>query len=68
MVTIKFECGQEDRESGQFGPYEFIQVTYGTVRVGPDGDTELANHIDGWWVTMDGQKWSDFIIGTDAAG
>ena len=63
-VFIQFEYGQEDRQSEEFGPYPFVQVTYDAVRVDPNGDTEIASFIDGLWVTQDGQKWSDFIIGS----
>ena len=61
-VYIRFEYGQQDRFSEKFGPYEFVQVTYGSVRVGDDGDTFLAEFEEGLWVTQDGQKWSDFVV------
>ena len=62
-ITVQFETGQEDRQSDVFGPFEFVQLTYGSIRVGENGDEFLAEHNDGWWVTQDGQKWSDVIIG-----
>lgn len=62
-ITVQFETGQEDRQSAVHGPYEFVQLTYGDLRVGVDGEKTLATHEDGWWVTDDGQKWSDVILG-----
>ncbi len=62
-VTITFEYGQQDRFSDVFGPYPFVQITYDSIRVGENGDTHLADFVDGLWVTQDGQKWSDVIIG-----
>ncbi|WP_114944329.1 hypothetical protein [Microvirga calopogonii] len=60
---IRFECGREDRFSEDHGPFEFVQATYGTIRVGPDGDREIAQFKeDGLWHTEDGQTWSDFVI------
>ena len=64
-VFIRFECGQEGRMSEVFGPYEFVQATYASIRVGPDGDRFIAHFEEGWWVTEDGQRWSDFIVCTD---
>mgnify|MGYP001617056115 CR=1 FL=1 len=62
MATIQFECGQEDRQSKLYGPYPFVQLTYDSLRVGEDGDIFLANFVDGWWTTQDGQRWSDVIM------
>jgi hypothetical protein len=59
---IRFECGREDRFSENHGPFEFVQATYGTIRVGPDGDREIAHFKGGFWHTEDGQIWSDFVI------
>ncbi|WP_262030231.1 hypothetical protein [Microvirga sp. Mcv34] len=60
---IRFECGREDRFSENHGPFEFVQATYGAIRVGPDGDREIAHfREDGLWHTEDGQTWSDFVI------
>lgn len=59
---IRFECGQEDRVGEDLGPFEFLQMTYGDLRVGPTGDEVLAYFDNGWWITTDGQRWSDFVI------
>jgi hypothetical protein len=63
MATLEFVNVPEERTSEQLGPYPFVQVTYDVVRVGPEGETEIAyRRPDGFWV-YDGQAWTDFIIG-----
>jgi hypothetical protein len=68
MVFIRFECGKEDRIGPELGPYEFIQITYDCIRAfapgKPDDEIDVA-HLgkDGHWITEDGQRWSDFIVG-----
>ena len=73
-VLIKFERGQQDKESQEFGPFEFAQLTYEGLRVGPDGDW-IANYVDGFWRLTDEsvktispeeliQEWSDVVIYT----
>lgn len=64
-LWVTFVCGQENRFSPTLGPYPFVQLTYDTVRVGENGETELAVFKDGWWVTEDSQRWSDVIVATD---
>lgn len=66
QLNIQFECGQENRFSELMGPYDFIQATYGDIRCSPDGDV-IAYHKDGWWFTINGERWSDFIISIPAA-
>lgn len=61
-IKIRFEFGQEDRESDEMGPFPFAQLTYDDIRVGEDGDRFIATFTDGFWVTEDGQKWSDVVI------
>lgn len=62
-VKIRFECGQADRASEDLGPFEFAQITYEALRVGETGDVFLAHADENhWWVTPDGQKWSDVVI------
>ena len=50
--------------SAVYGPYEYIQATYNAIRVGQDGERELAylNSKDGWWHTDNGEIYSDFTI------
>jgi hypothetical protein len=65
-TMIRFECGQEDRISDEFGPFDFVQLTYNTLRVSPNGD-ELAHYADTpneWrlWEHADQNWYSDVII------
>jgi hypothetical protein len=68
-IYIRFEYGQEDRQSKDFGPYEFIQQTYEAMRVEPVGgdgnaDEQLAYVSGDLWL-VDGVTYSDFIIWGD---
>jgi hypothetical protein len=65
QTFIRFEHGQDDRMSEVFGPFEFVQLTYGSLRVGPDGDIFFATHANGLWITEDGEAWSDVVIWGD---
>ena len=65
-VYIVFEYGQHNKQSKAHGPYPFVQFTYDAVRVGENGDEEIATFVDGLWVTKDGAQWSDIIINTSA--
>jgi hypothetical protein len=54
MAKLKYfvrpECGSVDMIGPTFGPFnEFIQLTYGEVRVGPDGDIIGGRGDDGMW-------------------
>lgn len=67
-VVVKFECGMEDRESEGFGPYDWVQLTYNSLRVSNPEDKELALFDDGYWILTDlagkhaGQYFSDVVI------
>lgn len=69
-VYIRFERGRDDVIGPTYGPYDFIQVTYGLVRASRNGEeTELATadkQDDGDWVLVDSERnetvFSDFII------
>lgn len=63
MVTVQFACGQEDRLSEVFGPYEYVECTYNGLYT-PDREDEIAfyNLKTGWWQTKDQQQWSDFTV------
>lgn len=52
MVYITFECGQEDRIFNA-GKFDFAQLTYNELRIGPDGDT-LARYYseDDEWIIL----------------
>ena len=65
-IYIRFEYGQEDRHSQDFGPYEFIQQTYEAMRVEPvggdgDADEQLAFVQGDLWYVGD-ETYSDFIV------
>ena len=64
---VRFECGSEDRESAVFGPFEYVQLTYGGLTVCRAGvvDDDFAAFISGWWQTGDlaeAELWSDVVI------
>jgi hypothetical protein len=65
MTYLRFEYGQEDRMSEDLGPFNSLQMTYDALRVGPDGDREIAHLAAGLWRTDDGQLWSDFVVWSD---
>lgn len=71
-IKVRFERGQQDKQSQEFGPFEFVQLTYEGLRIAPDGEW-LANYTDGFWRLTDEsvksisaddlqQEWSDVII------
>lgn len=65
QVMIRFECGSEERFSQEFGPFEFVQLTYLELRVGPDGDTFAVYDEDrNRWVLNDDDldTYSDVVI------
>lgn len=49
---VRPECGVENRWGPTLGPFDdFLQITYSTLRVGPDGD-EIATFdvkLGEWW-------------------
>ncbi|HXN71502.1 MAG TPA: hypothetical protein VN861_03000 [Candidatus Acidoferrales bacterium] len=65
-VVVVFERNEShpdgEAESKVYGPFEWFQVTYATLRAGVDGDKDIADYINGYWITEDGEKWSDFIV------
>lgn len=61
---VKFEYGQEDRWSEVYGPFPFVQLTYSSLRVGPEGE-DFAGYHDGLWQAPDGKDYSDVIIYAD---
>lgn len=47
---VRPECGREDRWGPKIGPFpEFLQITYKSLRVGPDGDDIAWLEDDGDW-------------------
>ena len=63
---VRFEYGAEDRMGPDQGPFEYVQLTYEALRASKtDDDTcdhELAAFSGGWWITADGQRWSDVVF------
>ena len=49
-VRLELVHVSEDR-TRDFGPFPFIQITYETIRVGEEGETEVAWFVDGEWET-----------------
>ena len=64
MIKIRFECGLEDRWSPDYGPFDYAQITYDTLRVGPDGaDFAFYDPEKGEWTQGDSSEWySDIVI------
>jgi hypothetical protein len=62
---FRLECGQEDRISREFGPYDFVQITYSNLRVELNDDTVIAAYYDvaGEWKLN--EEFLD-ILGIDA--
>jgi hypothetical protein len=44
------------------GPYEFAQITYNDLRVGPDGADTIAIFDKGIWKGNDGREWTDITV------
>jgi len=64
-MKVQFRDYPEDRESKEYGPYVFAQITYNMLRVGELGyaePSEIAYFIEDRWVTQDGERYSDVII------
>lgn len=65
-VLILFETPSEDRVSPLYGPYPFAQITYTSLRVGPDGDDLALFDPEGdvWHLVDDPERkaWTDAVI------
>lgn len=61
-LHIQFLSYQHETESRWYGPYPFVQMTYESLRVGPDGDH--LSFFNGDWQDPDDptRKWSDVVI------
>lgn len=63
QVFVRFENVHTDKMR-MMGPYPFVQLTYETLRYGPDGD-DLAyfdRHNGTWWMIDGLSEWTDIII------
>jgi hypothetical protein len=62
-ICVRFEYGQEDRVSEEFGPFPFVQLTYTALRVGEEGDEVLGTFAGGLWhCSRDGRSYSDVVV------
>lgn len=61
---IRFENGQEDRIGDVLGPFEWVQITYSSLRVDDDGDCLAYMDENGYWrlYGKPDERWSDIII------
>lgn len=46
-VFVRFECGSEERSSTEYGPFEWVQLTYTSLRIPPD--TDFAHFVNDEW-------------------
>lgn len=55
MVTyIRFERGRHGIVGPIFGPFEWVQLTYGHIRIGPEGeDFAFLDEPGGDWIIYD---------------
>jgi hypothetical protein len=66
---VRPETGAEDRFGPKIGPFnQFLQLTYGTLRVGPNGDEIARRHEDGLWYFEHLLRTSDYKPPGSAAG
>lgn len=66
MIELRFERGRDDVMGPTYGPYEFIQFTYGNLRIPEDRDLAFRNNVGDWEICdggpHDGCHYSDVII------
>lgn len=68
-VYLRFEYRAYDKTSATFGPYAYIQLTYGNIHAQPADETQdIEEDIAGWdsirhlWEAKDGHFYSDVIF------
>jgi hypothetical protein len=62
-VGVRFECGSEDRWTEDFGPFDYIQMTY-TLLCGYNEDDH--DHYETEIGSMGTEKFSDmWLVGGD---
>lgn len=54
MIVVRFENVHTD-EILMFGPFDFVQLTYELLRVGPDGDDIAVINEDNDWILQPDQ-------------
>ncbi len=63
MIKLRFERPQDDVVGPALGPFEWVQITYATICVAPDGKEVAALDSDEYWhVNQTDERWSDVII------
>jgi hypothetical protein len=66
MVMVRFERGTDAEVGPILGPYEWVQLTYESLRASPDGDVIafLGEDSHRWYVMgPDYRTWADVVIG-----
>lgn len=66
-IYVTFECCRDGRVSNEFGPFEYVQIVYNRLTVGPNGnDLAVLDPCSGDWFLVDGSAvtlpWSDFVV------
>lgn len=70
-MYVRFHTGRpgEEKESQVYGPYEYVEGTYSTLRISPNGDDLAFMNGEGEWEVMVGpnkdEVYSDFIVTSD---
>jgi predicted nucleic acid-binding protein len=73
-LTVTFEDLRAGRRSRAFGPYDFVQLTHDSLRVGEDGTILAALDDQGDWQVLDSRddaaamRWSDVVIAERQGG
>lgn len=69
-MKIILERGRDDIEPTVLGPFDWVQITYDTVRIPPDGETILIMGKDKDWYPVKIEKldeyWSSLEANTDS--
>jgi hypothetical protein len=52
MVFVRFENGQKDAQSREYGPFDYVQLVYSEITVGVGGTAagdSLGVYLNGFW-------------------
>ena len=78
MTTyVRFEHGSDDVPWLTLGPFDWLQMTYSSLRAPPDGEVYVAHYSGGWALGeevgmalglegTDDMRWSDFVLFADS--
>lgn len=63
-VMVRFECGAENRQSQDYGPFPYAQLTYLALDTGDDKTIAFynVNARWGWHCLLDDGDYSDVVI------